>query len=268
MEEEAKNEQKPEVTVKMVRYKNTSPIALTINELNTVVPKGGYSAPMPEPTESIKAYLDGNLMTVEEVDITNIPAEEVKGVMAGNKSEEIDTTGSAKPEVANPAKPTSSAAPDYIPFSKTSNEEKVKNYDQSGAVKQATANTVVSVGTDIQAFNQHDEIPKDEASAILKQASSGKFSEELDSNKYVEDEAKKLISSAAGVVSTPAPTEAAVPEGTPEEFHPFFKQTLLQKKITIFKSNDPKYLSGVKPFEKHPAVVSCIDQRLEELPKE
>lgn len=270
--------------VKLVRFKNVSTVALSIPELNLMVPAGGYSAPMSESTPTIDAYLAGHLFIKENLSVPEIPGTGPKAITQGSATTEVDTTGSARPLVSGPdqqaqtpaAQPQAPAkAPvvtankptaqvDYLPPKMSSNTERINNYDKQSGIVKAVEGTVVSIGADPSQLNQFGEIPSDEASRILKSASRGEFSQEMPVNQVVKDEAQKIIDRAAGVVSNP-PTNYPLPEGVPEEIAPFFKQTGLQKKIFIFKSSNATILEQVKGFEKDPNVLSCIDQRLQEL---
>ena len=247
-------------TVSMFRYKNVSPVALSVPELNAIVPKDGYSAPMPSSTPTLDAYVEGKLMVKEAIDIPELANESIKGVVQGGAVTELKTAGPATAIVAGPA----AVKLDYIPVSVTTNKEKLNNYDQSAEVAKAIANTVVSVGTDLNGINQFGEIPNEEATRLVRSKGASTFSTEVNTSSYVADEAQKIIASASGVVSNP-PTNYPVPEGVPADIAPFFQQPGQWKKIFIYKTTSAETLLKVKNFERDANVLSCIDQRLAEL---
>ena len=273
------NEQKAPAAMKMFRYKNVSTVALQVPELNMTVPKDGYSSPMPDGTPTLDAYVTGHLMVREALDIPEMPNNEIKGIVQGGAVTETNTQGpvatihagpgQAAPAVAPAPAPKTPAATatanlEYVPLKTSTPEEKVAAYDNSAVVKTAIANTVISVGTDLAGFNQHGEIPADEAARLVRSAGASSFSTEVNTGNYIADEAQKIIVSAAGVVSTP-PQNYAIPEGVPADLAPFFKQSGLQKKIFTYKTANADVLIKLKSFEKDPNVLSCIDQRLAEL---
>lgn len=256
-------------TVSMLRYKNVSPVALTIPELGVTIPKDGYSAPMSEPTPTVAAYVAGKLFAAEGMSIPEA-APSARAVTQGDATTEINTAGPAAPVTADPNAPVKTppkpAAPDYQPFKTSSADERLKGYDNQAAIRDAVANTVVAVGSEQNPVNQFGEIPQEEATRLIR-AASGSFSTEVSGGEYVADEAQKIIASAAGVVSNPPSRPIPVPEGVPADIAPFFQQTGLQKKIYIYKMANATVLNKIKGFEKDTNVLSCIDQRLAELEK-
>ena len=114
--------------VRMVRFKNVSAVALPIPELNVIVPKDGYSAPLPEATPTLKAYISGNLFTQEAVDIPEISGATVQAITQGDVNAN-DNAGKVAPVIAGPGQPT--AKVDYTPLKVSTAAEKLKNYDNS-----------------------------------------------------------------------------------------------------------------------------------------
>ena len=252
-------------TVKMFRFKNVSAVALPIPELNMIVPKDGYSAPMMEATPTLKEYVKGSLFTQEPLDVPEMPGTGPKAIVQGGAPTETDTKGAVTPLVAGPAMKLANL--DYIPPKVSTPGEKLKLYDNQAEVKNAVANTVISIGTDATNFNRNGEIPDDEARRLVKAAGASSFSTEVSGGQYVADEAQRLIAAASGVVAAPRPQDIPVPEGVPAGLLPFFQQTGLQKKIFIYKSASSEYLQQIKGFERDANVISCINQRLVELGK-
>ena len=265
-------------TVPMFRFKNDAKVALPIPELNMVVPAGGYSAPMTESTPTVDAYLSGNLFVKESMNIPEMASGHAEAIAQGGATPANDAAGVIAPVTAGPqlttvATPAPAAdrpvkpGPAYIDLKISTPEEKAKAYDNKAGVREAMANTVVSIGTGGQPINQFGEIPAEEANKLLRTSGKGNFSVEISTGDYIADEAQKIIASANGVVAAPRPESYKLPEGLPTELAPFFKQTALQKKIYIYKSASADVLNAVKVFEKDPNVLSCIDQRLGELGK-
>ena len=261
----------PTATVAMFQFKNVSPVALQVPELGITIPKDGYSAPMPSGTPTLDAYVAGKLMEKQPLNNNNneVPKPEnaTRAVVQGNATTETNTAGPVNAIHAGPGQPT--AHLDYIPPKVSTPEEKAANYDNQAGVRNAIANTVISVGTDPTNFNQQGEIPADEARRLVRAAGAASFSTEVSGGQYIADEAQKIIASAAGV-SQVAPVPASsytLPEGVPAEIIPFFQQTGLQKKIFIYKTANAEILQKVKSFEQDVNVLSCIDQRLAELGK-
>jgi hypothetical protein len=249
-------------TVKMVRYQNISAVALPIPELNVIVPKDGFSPPLPEATPTLKAYVTGQLFKAENVDIPTMGMQ-AQAVTQGDVNAN-DNQGVRAPLVAGPGQPT--AKVDYSPIKVSTTEEKLKGYDNSAEVKKALANTVISVGSEQNPINLFGEIPADEAVRLIKAQGNGSFSTEVSGGEYIADEAQKIIASAAGVSSVTA-RPIPMPEGLPADLVPFFQQTGLQKKIFIYKTPNWEMLNKIQGFERDANVLSCIKQRLAELGK-
>jgi len=258
----------------MYRFKNVSPVALQVPELGITIAKDGYSAPMPEGTPTLDAYVSGNLMTKEPITIAETsgiptPTPATPPVQAITQGEangpETNTAGPVKTIHAGPGQPM--AKLDYIPPKSSSASEKARNYDNQAGVREAIANTVISIGSDPVNFNGNGEIPQDEATRLVRAAGASSFSTEVSGGQYIADEAQKIIASASGVSAPQPPTSYKLPENLPAELAPFFQQNGLQKKIFVYKTANAELLQKVQGFEKDVNVLSCISQRLAELGK-
>jgi hypothetical protein len=249
----------------MVRFKNVSQVALPIPELNNlIVPKGGYTPPLPDATPTLNAYIGGRLFLQESVDVPALSGATVQAVTQGDVNAN-DNAGKVAPLVAGPGQTV--AKVDYTPLKVSTAAEKLKNYDNSAEVKKALANTVISVGSEQNPINLFGEIPADEAVRLIKAQGNGSFSTEVSGGEYIADEAQKIIASAAGITARPPNRLIPMPEGLPADLVPFFQSTGLQKKIFIYKTPNWEMLHQIQGFEKDANVLSCITQRLNELGK-
>jgi hypothetical protein len=256
----------------MFRFKNVSPVALQVPELGIAIPKDGYSSPMPSGTPTLDAYVTGQLMVKETLNISEVSGTgpgaipPVQAIVQGGAPIETNTAGPANAIHAGPGQPGLKL--DYTPPRMSSKEEKSKNYDNQAGVKNAIENTVISIGSDPVNFNSNGEIPDDEARRLVRSAGSSSFSTEVSGGQYIADEAQKIIASASGITAKPkVAADYKLPENLPAELAPFFQQTGLQKKIFIYKTTNAEVLHKVQGFEKDANVLSCIDQRLAELGK-
>lgn len=240
-------------TVTMHIYKNTSKVALTIPELGIVIPVGGFSSPIPEPTETIKELVAHTMLqdTPVEVGESGLPKGNA-AVMAGETSTEMQ----GKPAPAF-------AAPIYLPVANTPPQSRIKNYEGKGGVKDAVQHTVVAI-RDGSNPNPYSEIPPESMATILQQ--SGKnFSTEMSSGEFIEDQAQQIISKSQGAGLNRTAVAQPLPANTPNELRPWLMQTQLQKKIAVFKTTDAEFLATVRNFERDANVISCIDTKLSEM---
>lgn len=250
---ETNNEQK---TVKMSVYKNTSKVALTIPELNLVIPAGGFSSPIPAATESINEYVKHGMLTAEEVTVPEMPAGTNNTAVTSGNGTPTEMQGKPAPAVATPG-------PQYIPVMNTDSASRVRNYEGKAGVKDAVQHTVVAI-RDGANPNPYGEIPPESMAGILKQHGRD-FSSEVPLGEYVEDQAQQIIARSVGAVTRTAAAQQPLPPDTPTELRAWLQQTPLQKKIAVFKSNDAAFLTNVRNYERDANVISCIDTKLTEL---
>ena len=133
-----------------VRFKNILDVSVMIvePELNIMIPKGGYSAPLSadqvSKSPTLKAYRDVAKILVEESVVVgeSISPTTNSAVTAEPKGQSIDTPPGNK-EIAGTivAKPQ----PVYIPIAKTDSTQKNKSYGNKPGVIDATKNTVVNI---------------------------------------------------------------------------------------------------------------------------
>lgn len=242
----------------MYVYQNTSTIPLSIPELNMVIAKGSFSAPLPEPTETIKAYLASGMLRQEKAIISELPSGSNSGVIAGNTAQEVPTM-----EAAAVAKPEVKPGVHYLPVEKPDPDAMIRKYEQKAGVKDAVKNTVVAIRDGVNP-NPFGEVPPEAMATILSQQGKG-FSSEISSADYIDDQAQKIIAKSVGAMPRNASVAPTIPPGTPQEFVPFLSMQLLQKKIAVFKATDAAYLTNLKNYERDPHVISCIDMKLMEL---
>lgn len=241
--------------VTMTVYKNTSKIALTIPELNVVIPAGGFSSPIPAPTETINEYLTHGMLTAEQVSVTEGSTPTAPVITSGTATQ-AEMQGKPAAAVAAPGV-------HYLPVAATDPHSRIKNYEGKGGVKDAVQHTVVAI-RDGQNPNPYTEIPPESMATILQQHGKD-FSSEVTSGEYIEDQAQQIIAKSVGAVTRSAAANQPLPANTPADLKPWLQQTPLQKKIAVFKTQDAAFLANVRNYERDTNVISCIDTKLAEL---
>jgi hypothetical protein len=242
----------------MYVYQNVSTVPLTIPELNIVIAKGAFSAPIPEPTETLKAFVASGMLKQDTAQVSEAMVNTNTAVIAGNTQQEVPSQ-----EAAAVAKPEVKPGVHYLPVEKPDPDTMIRKYEQKAGVKDAVKNTVVAI-RDGANPNPFGEVPP-EAMATMLQQQGRNFSSEISSADYIEDQAQQIIAKSVGAMPRTAAHNAPIPPGTPAEFLPFLNMAILQKKIAVFKATDAKYLTNLKNYERDPHVISCIDMKLMEL---